>query len=179
MRVENHRILAAILLLGLTVFGFLSKTYAQEDNGIFTIYLVRHAEKELTTNGSDPALTTCGEQRAEHLGTFLSEVDIEAVYSTDYERTKATARPTAQSKGLLIHEYSDRNLESFSKLLLERKQNALVVGHSHTTGALAGFLAGEGVGHIDLDVYNRIYQVVIHDSIAQLNLFHSSFECQE
>lgn len=169
----------AFCLVAILAFGASFTSVAQEDARAFTIFLVRHAEKDIVTDASDPSLTPCGQQRAEHLSSFLGEVNIEAVYHTGYARTKATARPTAQSKEIQVEEYSDYNLRQFSKLLLERKQNALVVGHSHTTGVLAGLLAGEEVGHIDLETYDHIYLVVIQDSSAQMHLFHSSFRCEE
>ena len=59
----------------LSVFLVLTLPYvvnAQESDEIFTIYLVRHAEKELSAdNPKDPPLTKCGEQRAESLSTFF------------------------------------------------------------------------------------------------------------
>ena len=35
------------------------------------------------------------------------------------------------------------------------------MGHSYSTGVLAGLLTNETIGVIDLDIYSRIYQVVI------------------
>ena len=168
-----------LLIIFSITLGLQSAVCAQS-NKIFTIYLVRHAEKDLTSNnGGDPPLTECGEQRSAHLNTFLSDVHIDAVYSTDYIRTKNTALPTALSKGLEIKEYSAEDLTAFSKLLIDCKQDALVVGHSNTTGELAGLLVGEEVAGIDLDTYNRIYQVVIHKKTGRLHLFHTSFDCKD
>ena len=162
-------ILSVSVLLGLQ-----QKLNAPEQNELFTIYLVRHAEKD---SGSNPLLTQCGEERAQHLNTFLDEVQLSAVYSTDYKRTMSTALPTSQAKGLDIQQYSAADLDDFAKLLQEQKQDVLVVGHSNTTGALAGLLIGEDVGDIDLDTYNRIYQVVMHKNEGRLHLFHTSFSC--
>jgi broad specificity phosphatase PhoE len=169
------------ILLGiLTVSGFWSVGYGQDTNELYTIYLVRHSEKDLTSNiGGDPPLTKCGAQRSKHLSSFLSHVHLDAVYSTDYTRTKNTARPTANSKGLEIQEYSTQNLEVFAKLLIERKQDALVVGHSNTTGVLAGLLVDEEIGEFNLDIYNRVYQVVFSEKDGRLHLFHTAFSCDD
>lgn len=171
------------LLLTLTVtlsiaaiLGVQKKIDAPEQNQLFSIYLARHAEKD---SGSNPPLTQCGEERAKHLATFFNEVQLDAVYSTDYKRSMSTALPTAQSKQLDIEQYSTSDLEAFAKLLKEQKQDALVVGHSNTTGVLAGLLIGEEMADIDLDTYNRIYQVVLHKNEARLHLFHTSFSCAE
>ena len=177
---KHYRMTIRYLTIILIIIGFQPDAGAQKNNEIFTIYLVRHSEKDLTSdNQSDPPLTPCGEQRSESLGSFLSDVDLDVIYSTNYNRTKNTALPTATSKGLEIVEYDDGNLKDFSNFLLESKQDALVVGHSNTTGVLAGLLVGEELGEFDLDIYNRIYQVVICNDSGQLQLFHTAFNCKD
>lgn len=170
-----------LILLGIsTILGFQSGLNTQDSCKTFTIYLVRHAEKDLTSNnGGDPPLTKCGEQRSEKLNLLLSDVHIDAVYSTDYTRTKNTALPTAMSKGLEIQEYGAEDLRGFAKLLTDLKQDALVVGHSNTTAVLAGLLVGEELGGIDLDTYNRVYQVVMHKKRGRLHLLHTAFDCNQ
>ena len=167
-----------ITLLAL-VLGFQSCQIAQKGE-LFTIYLVRHSEKDLTSeNEADPPLTKCGKQRSESLSAFLEDVNLDAIYSTDYNRTINTALPTANSKELKIENYNPRDLVEFSKSLLNYKKDVLVVGHSNTTGVLAGLLVGEEIGEIDLDIYDRIYQVVISNKNGRLHLFHSPFQCEE
>ena len=65
------------------------------------------------------------------------------------------------------------------KLLIDAKQDALVVGHSHTTGVLAGLLVGKEIGAFDLDIYDRVYQVVIYQNRGRLHLLHTAFVCNE
>ncbi|MGK0316760.1 MAG: broad specificity phosphatase PhoE [Saprospiraceae bacterium] len=164
----------------LIILGSQLNSSAQKDDNLFTIYLVRHSEKNLAANNpSDSPLTECGEQRSEFLDNFLQDIAIEAIYSTDYARTKKTALPTAQSKELEIQEYSATDLECFSKVLIDRKQDALVVGHSYTTGVLAGLLVEEDIDDIDLDIYDRIYQVVFYKKAGRLHLLHSAFVCND
>ena len=168
-----------LIILLVLLFGFQSCQIAQKDD-LFTIYLVRHSEKDLSSeNESDPPLTKCGKQRSESLSAFLEDVNLDAIYSTDYNRTINTALPTANSKDLKIENYYPKDLVEFSKSLLNSKKDVLVVGHSNTTGVLAGLLVGEEIGEIDLDIYDRIYQVVISNKNGRLHLFHSPFECEE
>lgn len=168
------------LAIILIILGIQTDACAQKNNEIFTIYLVRHSEKDLTSdNHSDPPLTPCGALRSESLSSFLSAVDLDAIYSTNYIRTKNTALPTATSKGLEVMEYDPGELLEFSNFLLESKQDALVVGHSNTTGVLAGLLVGEEIGEFDLDIYNRVYQVVIHKESGRLHLLHTAFNCKD
>ena len=80
-------------------------------------------------------------------------------------------------KGIEITLYNTENLKSLSKTLLDKRQDALVIGHSNTTGVLAGLLANDEIEDIDLDVYDHIYQLVICGKSRRLNLFKSSFKC--
>ena len=59
--------------------------------------------------------------------------------------------------------------------MLELQQNALVTGHSNTTGVLAGMLVDQEIGAFEEHIYNRIYQVVVCGEQRQLNLIHTSF----
>ena len=168
-------IISAFLIFGCSANSDIN---AQESDEIFTLYLVRHSEKDLTSdNQSDPPLTECGEKRSEHLSNFLKEIDLDVIYSTNYTRTKNTALPTALSKELEVRQYKAQNLKDFSKLLIESKQNALVVGHSNTTAVLAGLLVNQTLGAFDLDIYNRIYKVEFKKHNGELVLIHSNFKC--
>ena len=113
------------------------------------------------------------------MSDFLKDVHLNIIYSTDYLRTKSTAFPTANSKGLEIELYDAQQLKDFSQLLIDRQQDALVVGHSNTTGVLAGLLTGEDIGAFDLDIYDRVYQVVIYKNKGRLHLLHVSVDCNE
>ncbi len=153
---------------------------AQDSEEIFTIYLVRHAEKELSAeNPKDPPLTQCGEQRAESLAIFLKEVNLDVIYSTAYIRTKNTAQPAAKEKGKNVKYYDPKQLEDFAKVLIQNKQDALVVGHSNTTPVLAGLLLGEDLKPFDEHIYNRIYQVVLYKDKARLNLLQTAVVCED
>lgn len=163
------------ITLIILILGLQHAVNAQENDELFTIYLVRHAEKELSTK--NPPLTPCGQQRAESLNTFLKAVHLDAVYSTNYVRTQSTAKPTAIAKELEIKPYNPRKLNEFAKTLLNRKEDALVVGHSNTTGVLAGLMADEKIGAFNEAIYNRIYQVVIYKNTGKLHIFHTDFTC--
>lgn len=146
-----------------------------QEGGLFTLYFVRHSEKEQAA--SDPGLTPCGIARSESLSAFFAGVPLEAVYSTDFRRTQGTALPTAAAKGLEVQSYDPRALEEAMEMLLDRGQDALVVGHSNTTGVLAGLLVGEDIGAYNESIYNRIYQVVVSPSDRRLHVFHTAFDC--
>ena len=152
-----------------------SSIAAQDGDGMFTIYLVRHAEKQSDSN--DPPLTECGVERSESLSTLFDAVPFDAVYSTDYKRTQSTALPTAMDQGLMIQSYEPDALGKIAEELIRNGQDALVVGHSNTTAVLAGLLVGEEMGSFDESIYNRVYQVVVSKDDRRLHVLHTSFDC--
>ena len=80
---------------------------------ISTYYFIRHAEKDTTGSETrNPTLTKEGKHRAENWKNVFTAVDFDAIYSSDFIRTKETAQPTAQSKGLKIEIYDHTKLNS-------------------------------------------------------------------
>ncbi|MFT7133270.1 MAG: broad specificity phosphatase PhoE [Cyclobacteriaceae bacterium] len=144
----------------------------------YYVYLVRHAEKDISNpENKNPQLTACGVERAQRLGKILADVHLQAIYSSDYVRTRDTASPTASARDLPVQIYDPGHLDEVLQRLSTAKQNALVVGHSNTTSALAGRLAGISLENISEQEYDRLYQVVITDGHSTLQLLHQTFEC--
>ncbi len=145
---------------------------------MYSVYLVRHAEKDLFRgNSRNPPLTECGKARAKQLAVMLGDINLEAVYSSDFLRTVSTARPVAESKNIEVQLYDPRKLEEIYQILRARKQDALVVGHGNTTNVLAGMLTGLALEDIDESEYDRLYLAVINDDSAKLHLLHQGFAC--
>jgi broad specificity phosphatase PhoE len=166
-------IITTLLILGVTAYGM-----PRDSDEIFSIYLVRHAEKVTTPADPDnPGLSDCGESRAEGLARILADVKLEKIYSTDYQRTKATAWPVARRLTLEIELYDPGELAEFSRMLLNQQEDALVVGHSNTTPVLAGMLAGEALEPFDEAFYDRLYLVTVSGGQARMTLLHQGFRC--
>jgi 2,3-bisphosphoglycerate-dependent phosphoglycerate mutase len=70
-----------------------------------TYYISRHAERAGTMS-SDPQLTPEGEKQALDLRDYLKARNIKAVYSTNYNRTRATARPTSEHFNIPVIVYN-------------------------------------------------------------------------
>lgn len=137
-----------------------SKDYTSNQSTV--IYLVRHAEKQLSTD--DPKLTAAGIERAAALAKRLHEVPLSAVYSTDYHRTRETAEPVAQDHKLPIQIYDPRSLEIFADRLKSDHsgQSILVVGHSNTTPTLSNILLGEEkYSNLEESVYDQLFSIAI------------------
>ena len=62
-----------------------------------TIIVVRHAEK--VDDSRDPALSEAGAKRAEALAEMLEHAGLDAVYASQYQRTRLTAMPAAEAAG--------------------------------------------------------------------------------
>jgi|TARA_B100001094_G_scaffold73451_1_gene69770 broad specificity phosphatase PhoE len=170
--------LALAFLVLLSLFS-VSDLIAHTDQETFTIYLIRHSEKDLVSeNPSDPPLTKCGIKRTDYLRSFFEDIDIESVYSTNYIRTKNTAMPIASLKKTRIQYYESDYPKVFSEFLLDSKQNSLVVGHSNTIPILAGLLSEEDVAPIDEKTYNRIYKIVISKGKRKLFMLKAIFNCK-
>ena len=139
------RVVLAILLC--SCFGLCDTIADTSDNG-FTLYLVRHAEKE--ADGSrDPVLTQTGKDRSEKLGNWFTGKDLKEVWSSDYTRTRDTAKPMLAQLGLTLSIYDPGDQTELVKQLLEQQHNALVVGHSNTIPELARLLCQCTVTDID------------------------------
>ena len=106
--------------------------------------MIRHAEKDRNDpENPDPELNQDGLGRAIRWERIFSEVKLNEIYSTDYERTMMTAAPTAINQDLIIKNYNPTavNVEEFKSLNLGL--NVLIVGHSNTTPDFVNKLLGE------------------------------------
>lgn len=110
-----------------------------------TVVLLRHAEKDLTDpDAPNPDLTAAGKQRAEKLIGIVNRYQPDAIYSSDYTRTRETARPLARRNRAMTLVYDPRSLEQMRDLILSGKyKRVVVVGHNNTTPALVNMLIGQ------------------------------------
>lgn len=145
-----------LLLLGCCI-GNINTSEAGDD---FEIYLVRHAEKQ-TDGGKDPGLTDAGIFRSEQLATWFQDKDIREIWSSDYRRSRDTAGPLLSRLGLELTLYDPRDLPALARNLLDKRNNALVVGHSNTTPELARLLCGCVISDMDDSEYDRLIVVAV------------------
>lgn len=126
-----------------------------------TVYLVRHAEKQA---GTDPGLTTAGQARAQWLADYFADKGIQAVYSTEYKRTRLTAEPTADRLELETIDYDPSDLKAFAQHLIVSNETAVVAGHSNTTPALVNALLSEDRFYPLQDFqYDFIFKITLHE----------------
>ena len=142
------KLLKTILIIFL-VFGFSSCNDKKEEVtpkeiNVSTFYFIRHAEKDRTDSSNvDPELTQKGLGRAMHWAEILKDIELDAVYSTDYLRTSMTAAPTSIEKDIDV-QYYDPNVIDIDQFKTENKNSSvLVVGHSNTTPDFVNKMIGE------------------------------------
>jgi broad specificity phosphatase PhoE len=116
--------ISMILLFSITSFS---------QSSTMTFIVLRHAEK--ADNSKDTNLSTDGLSRAEELSKTLRPVDVNAIYSTPYNRTKQTVKPLATEKGITITEYpANKPYEELVNELIAayHGRTVVIVGHSNT-----------------------------------------------
>jgi broad specificity phosphatase PhoE len=134
---------------------------------VTTVILVRHAERndlaEPKKTPPDPPLSERGAARATELARVLAGTAIDAILTTDCNRTRSTAEPLARSKELTPVKIggADCNVGAtyvadVEKLIREKHhgQTVVVVGHSDTTQELLiklGIAKAPSIAHGEFD----------------------------
>ena len=152
-----------ILVICFSLISLLSN--AQE---VTTYYFIRHAEKlRVDKTERNPNLNSKGLKRAEAWKEIFSNISFDAIYSTDYTRTRLTAKPTADSKNLPILIYNPRDLYSKAFQNQTKGKTILVVGHSNTTNIFANKVVGfEKYQEIKDNNNSNLYIVTLTDKKA-------------
>jgi len=134
-----------------------------EPVGAMTVFIVRHAEKDLS-GGNDPPLTAAGQQRAEALRDTLRSHPVAAVYTTNTLRTRSTAAPLAAARGLEPRLYDASQKGALARRLREehRGQTVVAVGHSNTVLLLIESLgAARPVPEVTDADYDYLFEVTV------------------
>ena len=129
------------ILLFAFACSFLNSCTSKETT---TYYLIRHAEKDRTDKTNrNPNLNEKGKERAKKWATYFKNISLDAVYSTKYNRTMQTVKPTAESKKLEILNYDPRKMNDSIFKKSTKGKTVLVVGHSNTTPVFANKILGK------------------------------------
>jgi broad specificity phosphatase PhoE len=136
------------------------------------VVVVRHAEK--LAEGDDPALSDAGRARAQRLAYLLRDAPLVAAYSTDTQRARQTAEPSAGEHGLALTLYDPRvpPAEFVARLREQHPHGTvLVVGHSNTAPAIAAALCRCGVEPMAETEFDRVMRVrFAADGTARLSV---------
>jgi len=156
-------IFSLFIALFLFTFAGSSNLYAQHRN--LTVILLRHAEKDASPAADkvNPELSADGKLRAAKLVKIVNKYKPDAIYSSDFIRTRETVAPLALKRKLNVQTYDHRNLKVLAELIMSGKiKRLLVVGHNTTTPALVNMLIGaEKYKALAESEYDKIFVVKI------------------
>ena len=151
----------ALLLISIV---FSANTFAADT----LIIVVRHAEKS-SDDSKDPGLSEHGIARANKLAAVLKDVDLKAVYATQYKRTQQTGLIAATQNGLSVQvrAASKENTKTYTSDLLKeiqkkhRGETVLIVGHSNTVPEIVKHLSDVDVTPIGENEFDRLYVITL------------------
>lgn len=137
------KILIFLLCASFLLMSAAENIRAQHRN--LTVVLLRHAEKDLDDpDTANPELSAQGKLRAEKLVRVVNKFQPDAIFSSDYIRTRETVRPLARKNRAMTLIYDTRNLNQMRDLILSGKyERVLVVGHNNTTPMLVNALINQ------------------------------------
>lgn len=131
-----------------------------------TVILVRHAEK--VSADEDAELSNRGRRRAEELAHVLGGLEVDAIYSTPFKRTRHTAAPLAEALGLEVAitpietTIGDHIEEMVRRIRTEHHgETVVVVGHSNTVPLLLRQLGVDPPPEISEIDYDNLFFLVL------------------
>jgi broad specificity phosphatase PhoE len=143
---------------------------AAQQRAPITVILVRHAEKAASP-ANDPPLTAEGEERARALAKIARNDGVQAIITTQYLRTRETARPAAEalhitpevvSVGTGAPAMAQHIREVVRRIAQDHQgQVVLVVEHSNTIPAIIAALGAPKPAAICDNEYDGLYTVFI------------------
>ena len=129
---------------------------------VTTVYIVRHAEKDSTSDRADPTLSPLGQTRALALRKTLMGRHPAALFTTDTKRTRATLAPLAAATKLEPQTYDPKRGRDLADLILKdyAGKSVVIVGHSNTVLSLIDDFGGiPPVDEIRDDEYEYLFVV--------------------
>ena len=125
------------------------------------VFFVRHTERE--QEGEDPPLTRAGEARAQALAAALRDAGVTAIITTQWKRTRDTAKPLATLLRItpeVVPVYEGKSTENSlavaDAVRRRRDEVVLVVGHITVTGVIAA-LGGPRLPTICDNVFSDLF----------------------
>ena len=140
-------------------------------NTITQYYFIRHAEK--ADSSKNPDLSEKGLERAQEWKALFSEINFDAVYSTDFNRTLQTIQPIVAGNNQLLKIYNPKmiDVELFKKET--HGKTILIVGHSNTVPNMVNQIIKENK-YVDIaeNQFGNLYIITLFENQTQSQLLH-------
>jgi broad specificity phosphatase PhoE len=162
----NRKTLYRWLALTIVVLAVSAPAFSQ-----VTVIFTRHAEKGATPP-KDPTLTEAGKQRAQALASMLADSGVEAIYTTELQRTQQTAAPLAARVNITPTILPAKDTAALGNAIRARKSGVVVVvGHSNTIPDIISALGGPKVD-IDDSQYDNLFVLTVGPTQSSLLRLH-------
>ena len=127
------------------------------------IYLIRHAEKDRSDiKNRNPELNELGKKRALKWVQVFKNIELDKIYSTNYNRTTQTVTPISEKNNIDISIYSPSKINYKNFISNNIGSKVLVVGHSNTIPFFVnGLINNEFYQQIDDLNNSNLYVVTI------------------
>jgi broad specificity phosphatase PhoE len=156
----------------LTIFALLASAIIAPADSIHAqetvVYVVRHAER--AAGSGDVPISDSGRARANALLESLREARVDAIITTQFQRTKQTAEPLASALSLQMETVAAQGPAPDHATAVANAVRAkgagksvLVVGHSNTVPAIVAALGGPKFKDLCDDEYDNLFVVVLRD----------------
>ena len=170
----NKNSLFNLIFICLIPFAVLlfSATNKKEDQTKY-IYLVRHAEKDLTDSTDNPPLTPEGEARAQRLVEEFAAIELDQIFSTRYERNMNTVRPLAEKKNKSIETYLWKDYENLVMKIKSTASNSILIcGHGDNLLPIIALFGGKStlkqLGHNE---YDKLFKITYHPKKTKVKMW--------
>ena len=138
------------------------------------IYLIRHAEKDRSdAKNRNPELNDLGKKRALKWVQVFKNIELDKIYSTNYNRTIQTVTPISEENNINVSIYSPSKINYESFILDNNGSKVLVVGHSNTIPFFVnGLINKEFYQQIDDLNNSNLYKVTICNNKVSHSLLY-------
>jgi broad specificity phosphatase PhoE len=144
----------------------------QQAQAVTTVILVRHAEKA-DQPANDPPLTEQGIARAQSLVQVVRDAGVTAIVTTQFQRTRLTAKPAAEALGItpdVVEARGANHAATVAGFVKEKHagKTVLVVGHSNTIPEIVAALGAPHPGVIGDPTHDNLFIVTLDEGKAKL-----------
>lgn len=136
----------------------------QSESAVTQIYILRHTEK-VDEDAENPKLSKLGVQRARYWKSVLQNVDVQRIFTTDFDRNIQTAKILGEDYSINPEIYYPLSFDVLKFINEVKGQHVLIIGHSNTIPDMVNRLVGESryppMSHLD---YDNLFLVTINAS---------------
>ena len=156
-------------IIVLLLFFWIQVTLGQ--NTITQYYFIRHAEK--ADSSKNPDLSEKGLERAQEWKALFSDINFDAVYSTDFNRTIQTIQPIVAGNNQLLKIYNPKMIDKELFKKETQGKTILIVGHSNTVPNMVNQIIKENK-YVDIaeNQFGNLYIITLFENQTQSQLLH-------